>query len=132
MYCIRFRRECPRDFKEWAVSVGIDLKKWLDQGMLQFETGRPSLYGLEMHLARMLRDLDRFKPHVVVIDPISAFRGPEEVVHATFLRMIDLLKSRDITAMFTSLRTDGGGDWRNRPWFILLDGRLDQTNRYRI
>jgi len=91
-----------------ARSVGLDLQRHLDSGRLSFEAARPSLYGLETHLARMHRDLDRFKPDVVIIDPISALRGPGVEVHATLLRMVDLLKSRGITAMFTSLRNDGG------------------------
>jgi circadian clock protein KaiC len=56
----------------------------------------------------MHRDLVRFKPHVVVIDPISALRGPAVEVQSTLLRMVDLLKSRGITAVFTSLQNDGG------------------------
>ncbi len=76
-------------------------------GLLRFEVARPSLYGLEMHLARMYRALDEFNPTVVVVDPISAFRGPSEVVHSTLLRIVDLLKSRGITAMFTSLQSGG-------------------------
>ena len=59
-----------------------------------------------MHLARMHRDIEAFKPSIVVVDPLSAFRGPDSEVHATLLRMVDLLKSRGITALFTSLRTD--------------------------
>ncbi len=90
-----------------ALSVGIDLRKKVDAGLLRFEAARPGLYGLEMHLARLHRDLDQFKPAVVVVDPISAFRGPSTEVHATLLRMIDLLKSRGITALFTSLRSGG-------------------------
>ncbi len=77
-------------------------------GLAALRGGPPqSLYGLEMHLARMHRDLDRFRPNVVVVDPISAFRGPTTEVHATLLRMMDLLKSRGITALFSSLRNDG-------------------------
>jgi len=87
-----------------ALSVGLDLKARVGSGLLRFEAARPSLYGLEMHLARMHRDLESFRPDVVVIDPISAFRGPDTEVHATLLRMLDLLKSRGITALFTSLR----------------------------
>ena len=90
-----------------ARSIGLDLSQWREAGLLRFEAARPSLYGLEMHLTRMNRDLKRFEPDVVVIDPISAFRGPTIEVHATLLRMMDLLKSRGITALFTSLRTDG-------------------------
>ena len=91
-------------------SVGLDLKRHVDAGLLRFEAARPSLFGLEMHLARMHRDIRQFEPSIVVVDPISALRGPESEVHATLLRMIDMLKSRGITAVFTSLRTDGGFD----------------------
>jgi circadian clock protein KaiC len=89
-----------------ALSVGLDLRARAESGLLRFEAARPSLYGLEMHLARMHRDLESFRPDVVVIDPVSAFRGPSTEVHATLLRMLDLLKSRGITALFTSLRAD--------------------------
>ena len=105
-----------------ARSVGLDLQAHVDAGHLSFEAARPSLYGLEMHLARMHRDIDRFRPNVVVVDPISALRGPNSEVHATLLRMIDLLKSRDITALFTSLRNDDGIlDERDRGLSSLMD-----------
>lgn len=91
-----------------ARSIGLDLQRHLQTGRLSFQAARPSLYGLEMHLARMHRDLDRFAPGLVVIDPISAFRGPGAEVHATLLRMVDLLKSRGITGVFTSLRGENG------------------------
>ena len=90
-----------------AASMGLDLRHHMEAGTLVFRAARPSLYGLELHLARMHRDLELFKPDVVVIDPISSFRGPAMEVYSTLLRMIDLLKSRGITALFTSLRTDG-------------------------
>jgi circadian clock protein KaiC len=86
-----------------ARSVGLDLARHLDSGLLRFEAARPSLYGLEMHLARMHRDLDLFRPEIVVIDPISAFNGPEAEVQSVLLRMVDLLKGRGITAVMTSL-----------------------------
>ena len=85
-------------------SVGLDLRRRVDAGLLRFEAARPSLYGREMHLARMHRDVLEFRPSVVVIDPISAFRGPIAEVHATLLRMVDFLKSAGVTGMFTSLR----------------------------
>ncbi|MDB5368492.1 MAG: uncharacterized protein JWP20_50 [Roseomonas sp.] len=91
-----------------ARSVGLDLQRHVESGLLRFEAARPSLYGLEMHLARIHRDLDAFRPAVVVVDPISAFRGPDLEVYAALLRMVDLLKSRRITGLFTSLRGDGG------------------------
>ncbi|MBD9481515.1 circadian clock protein KaiC [Pseudomonas sp. PDM14] len=93
-------------------SVGLDLSAYSDNGLLRIESARPSLYGLEVHLARMYREILEFEPQAVVIDPISAFRGPESEVHATLLRLVDLLKQRSITAIFTSLsdaksRSDG-------------------------
>lgn len=89
------------------LSVGLDLNAHVSNGLLRFEAARPNLYGLEMHLARMHRDLDHFKPAAVVIDPLSAFRGPPAEVHATLLRMMDLLKARGITGLCTSLTGDG-------------------------
>ncbi len=93
-----------------ARSIGLDLQAHVDSGLLRFEAARPSLYGLETHLARMHRDIDLFAPSLVVIDPLSALRGPASELQATLLRMVDLLKSRGITAVFTSLRTEGGFD----------------------
>ena len=106
--CLSFVfEESAQEICRNARSVGLDLQHWIDAGLLRYEAARPSLYGLEMHLARMHRDLDRFRPDVVVVDPISAFRGPPAEVHAVLLRMMDLLKGRGTTALFTSLRNDG-------------------------
>lgn len=84
-------------------SVGLALEGYIASGLLRIESARPSLYGLEVHLARMYREILRFKPSAVLIDPISAFRGPESEVHATLLRLVDLLKQHGITTVFTSL-----------------------------
>ncbi len=113
--------ESAQEIHRNALSVGLDLQAHTDAGLLRFEAARPSLYGLEMHLARMHRDLDRFQPSVVIIDPISAFRGSEPEVHATLLRMIDLLKSRGITALFNSLHTNGSSTGANLGLSSLMD-----------
>jgi circadian clock protein KaiC len=84
-------------------SVGIDLKKHLDSGLLRFEAARPSLFGFEMHLARMNRDIEKFKPATIIVDPISAFRGPAMEIHATLVRLADVCKTKGITVVFTSL-----------------------------
>ncbi len=99
--------ESAQEIVRNARSSGLDLDVHVESGLLRFEAARPALHGLEMHLARMHRDLGRFRPDFVIVDPISAFRGPENEVHATLLRMVDLLKARGITALITSLRTDG-------------------------
>ncbi|HEX8928547.1 MAG TPA: circadian clock protein KaiC [Actinomycetota bacterium] len=102
--CLYFGfEEGPDQIVRNVRSVGVDLSPHLGADLLRFETARPSLYGLEMHLARMHRDIERFAPEAVVVDPISAFRGPEVEVHATLLRVVDLLKAKGITAVFTNL-----------------------------
>jgi circadian clock protein KaiC len=104
--CILFGfEETAEEYIRNALSVGVDLKPWLTQNVLHVEASRPTVYGLEMHLARLHRDLAAFQPDTVVIDPVSAFRGPSAELHVAVLRMVDLFKSRGITALFTSLQT---------------------------
>ena len=38
-----------------------------------------------------------------IVDPVTGFRGPDSEVHALLLRMMDILKTRGITTIFTSL-----------------------------
>ena len=106
--CLFFAfEESPDQVVRNMRSVGIDLKRHLDAGLLGFEAARPSLHGFEMHLARMNRDIDQFAPTVVVVDPISAFRGPSAEIHATLVRLADICKTKSITALFTSLSAAG-------------------------
>lgn len=95
--------ESPNQIVRNMRSVGIDLGPWTEAGLLRFEAARPSLYGFEMHLARMNRDIEEFEPSVIVVDPISAFRGPSTEIHATLIRLADICKTKCITAVFTSL-----------------------------
>ena len=102
--CLYFAfEESPDQIVRNMRSAGIDLQRHVDSGLLVFESARPSLYGLEMHLARMHRDIIEFDPAAVVVDPISAFRGVPSEIHGTLLRLADICKERGITAFFTSL-----------------------------
>jgi circadian clock protein KaiC len=106
--CLYFAfEESPDQIVRNMNSVGVKLKSHRETGLLRFEAARPSLYGFEMHLARMNRDIERFDPKVIVVDPISAFRGPHLEIHATLVRLADICKSRGITAVFTSLSSVG-------------------------
>ena len=112
-------------------SIGLDLQKWVDSGRLRFEAVRPNLYGLEMHLARMHRDLDEFRPDVVVIDPISALRGPSPEIYATLLGMVHLLKSpRDHGAVHQPAHRRDAGE-QPGAGLVLDDGHLDQADGHR-
>ena len=42
-------------------SVGIDLRQWVDAGLLQFRCFRPSLLGLEAHLFAMQKSVGRVR-----------------------------------------------------------------------
>jgi circadian clock protein KaiC len=58
----------------------------------------------------MYRDVTDFEPAAVVIDPMSALlnAGASNDVHSMMLRLVDFLKSRDVTALFTNLGTGAG------------------------
>jgi circadian clock protein KaiC len=88
-------------------SVGIDLEKWVDKKLLSFKARRPNLYGLETHLAAMHRDVAEFQPAGIVVDPMSALMtaGVAGDVHSMILRLVDFLKERAVTALFTNLST---------------------------
>jgi circadian clock protein KaiC len=102
--CLYFAfEESPEQIIRNMRSVGMELQTHLDSGRLAIRSSRPSLYGLEMHLTLMNREIEQFNPSAVIIDPISAFRGPDNEVHAVLLRMVDILKSRGITGIFTNL-----------------------------
>nr|WP_279342556.1 circadian clock protein KaiC [Geotalea sp. SG265] len=92
-------------------SIGIDLEQWVKKGLLRFHNTRPSLYGLEMHLVALHKEVERFDPAVVVVDPISNLvtaAAPKEV-KAMLSRLIDYLKLKRITAFCTDLTSAGGG-----------------------
>ena len=102
--CLYFAfEESPAQIVRNMRSIGLDLQPRIDAGLLQFEAARPSLFGMEMHLARMYREIESFAPAAAVLDPISALRGESGDVHSMLLRVIDLLKSRGITAFLTNL-----------------------------
>ena len=86
-------------------SIGIDLEKFVKKGLLRFQNARPSTWGLEVHLAMIHKAIDDFKPSVVVVDPITNFLavGDQIDAKAMLTRLIDFLKMRQITGMFTSL-----------------------------
>jgi circadian clock protein KaiC len=62
-----------------------------------------------MHLALLHKLIDGFQPRSVIVDPVTSFLGAglSREAESMLMRLIDLLKSRQITALFTSL-THGG------------------------
>jgi len=89
-------------------SIGLDLKQWVKKGLLQIKASRPTMLGLETHLVTMHKEIAGFKPRNVLIDPITDFEaaGTHGDAKAMLLRIVDFLKARQITAVFTSLTAE--------------------------
>jgi circadian clock protein KaiC len=104
--------ESPEQIVRNMRSIGLDLRRHVDDGSLKVHSTRPTLHGLETHLALVHRLVRTFDPHVVVVDPISNLDavGSAFEVQTMLMRLVDLLKSRGTTALFTSLYT-GAGDY---------------------
>jgi circadian clock protein KaiC len=86
-------------------SIGLDLSPWLKKGLLRFHATRPTAFGLETHLAELHKLVKEFQPRVVIVDPITNFlkAGTQLEAEGMLMRLIDFLKSQQITAFFTSL-----------------------------
>ena len=102
--CFLFE-ESPLQLLRNMRSIGIDLEPWVASGLLQFHADRPSRYGLETHLVTIHQVVADFNPSVVVIDPVTNLMtvGTYADVQAMLTRLIDHLKTANITAMLTSL-----------------------------
>ncbi|MGZ9275353.1 MAG: ATPase domain-containing protein, partial [Nitrospira sp.] len=89
-------------------SIGLDLSRWVERGLLQFHAARPHLRGLEMHLAIIHKQIGAFQPTVVVIDPVSNLLdiGTAPETKAMLTRLIDFLKGHGITTVLTSLTSE--------------------------
>ena len=90
-------------------SIGIDLARWVKEGLLTIRAVRPTLYGLESHLATMIKMANELKPKAIVVDPVTNFVGAGTglEVRSMLVRLIDLFKTHEITTVFTSLTLGG-------------------------
>jgi len=86
-------------------SIGLDLKQWVDKGLLRFHTARPTAYGLEKHLVTFRELAAKFRASVMVVDPVSNLvtMGTAKDVKVLLMRMVDYLKRGKITSLFTDL-----------------------------
>ena len=92
-------------------SIGLDLEQWTGKGILKIVGQRPTIHGLEHHLMSMQFMIDDFRPTTVVVDPVTNLSqvGSLRDVRLMLSRLVDYLKARNITILFTSL-TQGGTD----------------------
>ena len=121
-------------------SVGLDLDQWSKKGLLTHEAWRPTQFGIEMHLLRIHKLIEKVKPQCVVIDPITNLLNgsSDKEVYSMLMRLMDFLKVTGITAVFLSL-TSGGADLEQTTvgissltdtWILLRDLELNgERNR---
>ena len=106
--CLYFSfEESPSQLVRNLRSAGIDLQPWIDKGLLRCQASRPSLGGLEMHLALMLKAVKDFCPAAVIVDPFSALLASGSGNQTAFmaLRLVDYLKTQCTTALYLSLQS---------------------------
>lgn len=130
--CLYFAfEESPLQILRNMKSIGIDLKKHIDAGLLEMHASRPTLNGLEMHLVSMYKKIKQFKPKIVILDPITNLVtvGSVSEVKAMLMRLIDFLQSEQITVLFTALslntivneQTDEGVSSLVDAWILVRD-----------
>lgn len=97
--------ESPSQYLRNMRSIGIDLAPWMDRDLLRIHAARPTLCGLESHLQTIHRLTAEFAPAIVAVDPITNLASVSTFAEARALliRLIDFLKTRQVTALFTSL-----------------------------
>lgn len=101
--------ESPSQILRNMRSIGIDLQPWIKKGLLQIQANRPSSAGLETHLVMKHKLIREFKPQVVILDPLNSYViGNNEIeVKSMLTRLVDFLKTRQITGLFTNLAQSG-------------------------
>ena len=54
--------ESPSQILRNMKSVGMDLSRWMQRDLLHIHASRPTVVGLESHLASMYKEVHDFKP----------------------------------------------------------------------
>jgi circadian clock protein KaiC len=156
--CLYFAfEESPRQIIRNMRSIGIDLEPSVSKGLLKFQAARPTYGGIEQHLALTHKSLSSFQPDAVVVDPVTNLTvvATQHEVRSMLTRLVDFLKTRQITAVFTSLTAAGGpleaseaavsslmdtwlllesikvGGERNRTLYVLKSRGMEHSNQIR-
>ena len=130
--CLYFAfEESPQQIVRNMLSIGLNLQEHVDKGLLEMHSARPTLNGLEMHLVHIHKQVKRFKPKAVILDPITNLItvGSVSEVKSMLIRLIDFLQSEKITVMFTALslntivseQTDEGVSSLVDAWILVRD-----------
>lgn len=98
-------------------SVGNDLSGYLSQenddvGTLYFEPVRAVELSLEGHLVHLIRLVETRQPDVLILDPVTSLReqGTLSETKSAVVRLVNHMKERGKTVLFTELLPDDAGD----------------------
>jgi circadian clock protein KaiC len=132
--CLYFAfEESPSQILRNMRSVGLHLEPSVKKRLLHFHAMRPTSIGLEAHLAAVHKLIEKVRPSVVVIDPITnlvSISGTYDV-KSMLMRLVDFLKVEQITSMFTNLTFAGDPQERTAAavsslmdtWIVLRDSK---------
>ncbi len=120
-------------------TIGVKLEPHTKKGLLKFHAARPTTFGLEMHLAKIHNLVQEYQPDAIIFDPITNLItiATDTEVKAMLTRLIDFLKMKQITTLFTNLShqgslesTDAGISSLMDTWISLRDIELNgERNR---
>jgi circadian clock protein KaiC len=108
--CLYFSfEESPAQILRNMHSIDIRLEPHVRKGLLAFHSTRPTVHGLEVHLVRMHKLIEQFRPSVVVVDPVSNIQSAGTGTDATnmLVRLVDFLRKQNILAFLVSLSSGG-------------------------
>ncbi len=132
--CLYFAfEESPSQILRNMRSVGLNLVPWVKKGLLHIHAMRPTSIGLEAHLAGVHKLIEKVRPNVVVIDPITNLVQATGTynVKSMLMRLVDFLKVQQITSLFTNLTFSGDPQERTAAavsslmdtWIVLRDSK---------
>ena len=141
VFYFAFEESSPQIIRNMK-SIGLPLDKWINKGLLHIEASRPTLFGLETHLVNFYKVVHTHHPHLIIMDPINDFLslGSTREIKALFLRMVDFLKSRQVTLICTGLtsslvaaqETEVGVSSLADTWILLSNQVFDNERRRQI
>ena len=121
--------ESPAQIVRNMKSVGLEIGPSIEQNLLRIVSARPTMYGLETHLAITHQQVEEFAPQMVIFDPISNLSdvSNDADTKSWFIRLIDFLKERGTTVVLADLAargaesTDVGISSLIDTWILLRD-----------
>lgn len=100
--------ESPAQIFRNMRSIGLQLERHVRKGRLRIQAARPAVMGLEMHLVAMQREIQDFRPSIVIVDPATSLmeESPSSDAKLMFVRIVDFIKRTRMTALLTSFMSD--------------------------